>query len=175
MQQDELVIKSISLGELQLKSKVFSEAHGVVADKCSGSVVANVFFGETGVGKSTIASLVAGTPGLFRTGTSGHGSTTRGTWISSPINLNSFVHSAKSNLGLTFDQHDISTESKNVLFLDTEGLDYQTEVGPNYDVVTILPHTIIAENVFLVVSDRLRPAEVLQLVDKLVRAAERAK
>ena len=38
MQQDELVIKSISLGELRLKSKVFSEAKGVVTDNCSGSV-----------------------------------------------------------------------------------------------------------------------------------------
>ena len=40
-----------------------------------------------------------------------------------------------------------------------EGLDYQTELGDNYDMITVLPHTLIAENVFLVVRDRLNPNE----------------
>ena len=44
-------------------------------------------------------------------------------------------------------------------FFDTEGLDYQTELGDNYDMITVLPHTLIAENVFLVVRDRLNPNE----------------
>ena len=44
-------------------------------------------------------------------------------------------------------------------FFDTEGLDYQTELGENYDIVTVLPHTLIAQNVFLVVRDRLNPNE----------------
>ena len=57
--------------------------------------------------------------------------------------------------------------------MDTEGLDYQTELGDNYDVVTVLPHTIIAENVFLVVRDRVNPAEVIELIEKLATAAER--
>ena len=43
----------------------------------------------------------------------------------------------------------------NLVFFDTEGLDYQTELGANYDIVTVLPHTLVAENVFLVVRDRL--------------------
>ena len=47
----------------------------------------------------------------------------------------------------------------NLAFFDTEGLDYQTELGDNYDIVTVLPHTLIAENVFLVVRDRLNPNE----------------
>ena len=134
-----------------------------------------MFFGETGVGKSTIASLIAGTPGLFKSGTSGHETTTRGTWISSPVELRNFVRSAQSNFDSSFNTllHDVDTEQKNVVFLDTEGLGYQTEVGPNYDVVTILPHTLIAENVFLAVSDKVKPAEVLQLVERLVEAAER--
>ena len=47
----------------------------------------------------------------------------------------------------------------NFAFFDTEGLDYQTELGDHYDIVTVLPHTLIAENVFLVVRDRLNPNE----------------
>ena len=34
------------------------------------------------------------------------------------------------------------TNKSNLAFIDTEGLDYQTSYGPNYDVVTILPHLI---------------------------------
>ena len=44
-------------------------------------------------------------------------------------------------------------------FIDTEGLDFHTELGANYDIVTVLPHTLIAQNVFLVVKDRLNPNE----------------
>ena len=41
-----------------------------------------MFFGKAGVGKSTIASLVSGKPGLFDAGTSESGTTTLGTWLS---------------------------------------------------------------------------------------------
>ena len=58
-------------------------------------------------------------------------------------------------------------------FFDTEGLDYQTELGDNYDIVTVLPHTLIAENVFLVVRDRLNPNEVKELIDRLAEAAKK--
>jgi len=61
----------------------------------------------------------------------------------------------------------------NQAFFDTEGLDYQTELGENYDIVTVLPHTLIAENVFLVVRDRLNPNEVKDLIDRLAEAAKR--
>ena len=63
--------------------------------------------------------------------------------------------------------------SEHLAFIDTEGLDYQTELGENYDIVTILPHTLIAENVFLVVRDRLNPNEVKELIDRLAEAAKR--
>ena len=59
--------------------------------------------------------------------------------------------------------------------MDTEGMDYQTELGKNYDIVTILPHTIIAENVFLVVGDRLNPREISELIQRLASAAEKVK
>ena len=65
------------------------------------------------------------------------------------------------------------TDETHTCFLDTEGLDYQTELGDNYDIVTLLPHTIIAENVFHVVRDRVNPHEVMELIDKLATAALR--
>ena len=61
----------------------------------------------------------------------------------------------------------------NLAFFDTEGLDYQTELGDNYDIVTILPHTLIAENVFLVVTNRLNPNEIKELIDRLAEAAKK--
>ena len=54
-----------------------------------------------------------------------------------------------------------STNTSHFTFLDSEGLDYQTEQGENYDIVSSLPHVIIAENVFLVVRDRLNPQEII--------------
>ena len=57
----------------------------------------------------------------------------------------------------------------NIAFLDTEGIDYQTEAGENYDVVTVLPHTLISENVFLLVRDRINPSEILELIDKFAK------
>ena len=54
-----------------------------------------------------------------------------------------------------------STNTSHFTFLDSEGLDYQTEQGENYDTVSSLPHVIIAENVFLVVRDRLNPQEII--------------
>ena len=57
-------------------------------------------------------------------------------------------------------------------FLDTEGLDHQTELGQNYDIVTILPHATLSENVVLVLRDRLNANEVKEIIDKLAKAAE---
>ena len=40
-------------------------------------------------------------------------------------------------------------------FIDTEGVGYEGGTdGTSYDTVTILPHMLISENVFLVVRDR---------------------
>ena len=129
-----------------------------------------MFFGKAGVGKSTVASWVSSVPGLFEVGTAGAGTTTLGTWLSSSVPENDYCNFA-SNQFQPIDQ--ISTipplpdmdfclnATQNLAFFDTEGLDYQTELGENYDIVTVLPHTLISENVFLVVRDRLNPNEGL--------------
>ena len=91
-----------------------------------------------------------------------------GTWLSSSINQLDYCHFANETFQPIEDlphlpklpQFDYCNDtSGNLAFLDTEGLDYQTEFGDNYDIVSVLPHTIASENVFLVVSDRLNPAE----------------
>ena len=78
-----------------------------------------------------------------------------------------------SNIPLLNNLSNYYENETNLAFLDTEGLDYQTELGDNYDVVTLLPHTVIAENVFLIVRDRVNPAEVIEVIEKLATAAER--
>ena len=93
-----------------------------------------------------------------------------GTWISSSIEESDYCQFANE----TFQPFDdlpslpplpdlkyYNDTIENLIFLDTEGLDYQTELGQNYDIVSILPHALAAENVFLVVRDRLNPAEAM--------------
>ena len=70
------------IGKFALESVILDGAKGIVTNDCTGQITGNLFFGKAGVGKSTIASLVSGTPGLFDAGNSAIGSTTIGTWIS---------------------------------------------------------------------------------------------
>ena len=158
----------MAFGDLILSSKIFDESRGIVTNSCQDKLTANVFFGKAGVGKSTIASLTATLPGLFEVGTTGSGSTTLGTWLSSSIDQVEYCQFANKtfqpfddldNLPSLPDFQITNGTYGNLAFLDTEGLDYQTELGQNYDIVSILPHALASENVFLVVRDRLNPAE----------------
>ena len=58
--------------------------------------------------------------------------------------------------------------------MDTEGLNHQTELGESYDVVTITPNTLIAENIFLVVVNRANPKDIKDLIDVIAKAARKA-
>jgi putative ribosome biogenesis GTPase RsgA len=81
--RDYLAINNFDYGDLILSSKVFEDGKNVITNSCDNKITSNVFFGKAGVGKSSVASLVSSEPGLFEVGTSGHGTTTLGTWISS--------------------------------------------------------------------------------------------
>ena len=148
--------------------KVFHSNEGIVTNSCEGKVTANVFFGKAGVGKSTVSSWVSTVPGLFEVGTVDAGTTTLGTWLSSSVLENDYCEFTEKhfqplekipNIPPLPDMSFCLNSTGNYVFFDTEGLDYQTELGENYDIVTVLPHTLIAENVFLVVRDRLNPHE----------------
>ena len=82
---DKLRIGKIMIGRFLLESVILDGAEGIITDSCDGKVTGNLFFGKAGVGKSTVASLVSGTPGLFKSASSASGSTTRGTWMSRAV------------------------------------------------------------------------------------------
>ena len=121
-------------------------------------------------------------PGLFEVGNANAGTTTLGTWLSSSVSSNGYCSFAEEEFQPILEIESIpdlpdmkfcQNMTGNLAFFDTEGLDYQTEFGENYDIVTVLPHTLLAENVFLVVRDRLNPNEVKELIDRLGEAAKR--
>ena len=179
--QDSIKISKLHVGDLVLRSEINDDSRGIVSDSCAGTVFGNVFFGKAGVGKSTVASLVSTVPGMFAVGTSGHGTTTLGTWLSSSLEDQYFAHFASETFVPVEDmptnipilKEILPRNNSNLVYMDTEGLDYQTEFGVNYDVVTILPHALISENVFLVVRDRINPVEIIEVIEKLATAAER--
>ena len=174
-------IKSLSFGRLALVSKIKAAAKNVIRDSCNGKLTANIFLGNAGVGKSTIAGLISTFPGIFQVGRTSAGTTTLGTWISSSLFMDEYSNLAIQKFGknpaLSDSENPCGNCSQpeqplnNLLFMDTEGLGFQTEYGKNYDVVTILPNMLIAENVFLVVNSRLRPNDVKNLFDRFGEAA----
>ena len=155
---------------------------GIITDSCEGKLTSNVFFGKAGVGKSTVASWTSSLPGLFEVGNVNAGTTTLGTWLSSSVKTDEYCIFAEDQFQPILEIEAIPplpdmtfchNMNGHFAFFDTEGLDYQTELGDNYDIVTVLPHTLIAENVFLVVRDRLNPNEIKELVDRLAEAAKK--
>ena len=122
--------------------------------------------------------MVTGRAGAFKVGTSGISTTTIGTWVSQSIKVKHFIELSERN----FDQYysafaspkDQDIEERNLLVMDTEGLNHQTELGDSYDVVTITPNTLIAENVFLIVLNRAKPREIMELISVIAKAAEKA-
>ena len=121
-------------------------------------------------------------PGLFEVGNANAGTTTLGTWLSSSVPSDGYCFFAEAEFQPILEIESIPqlpdmtfchNMTGHLAFFDTEGLDFQTELGENYDIVTVLPHTLIAENVFLVVRDRLNPMEVKELIDRLAEAAKK--
>ena len=177
-QDDSVKIKSLSFGRLALVSKVKPEAKNVIQESCNGKLTANIFIGNAGVGKSTITGLISTSPGIFQVGKTSAGTTTIGTWISSSIFYHEYSKLAVQKFGQNpalSDSENYSQPLDNFLFMDSEGLGFQTEYGKNYDVVTLLPNMLIAENVFLVVNGRLRPNDVKTLFDRFGEAASKIK
>ena len=179
--QDKFMLKSVELGELLLKSNIHQESRGIVQNSCNGLLTANVFLGKAGVGKSTIASLASSRPGLFDVGTSGQGTTTLGTWLSSSepgafyaaFSDKEFKpdESLPENIPLLQNLQKFYESGYNLVWFDTEGMDYQTELGNNFDIITVLPHALMSENVFFMVRDRVNPAEIIEFIDRLGQAA----
>ena len=112
--------------------------------------------------------MTSSIPGLFEVGTNDIGTTTLGTWLSSSVQEDGYCSFAAdqfqpleeiSSIPPLPDMTFCMNSTGNLAFFDTEGLDYQTELGDNYDIVTVLPHVLVAETVFLVVREQLNPNE----------------
>ena len=91
LKNDLLDIKSFELGSLTMQSKIHPEAREVVTSSCSGQFTESVVIGKSGVGKSTVASLISSKPGLFVSASTSSGTTTLGTWISSAVSEGPFA------------------------------------------------------------------------------------
>ena len=121
---------------------------------------------------------VSGAPGCFEVGTSGAKTTTIGTWLSESIKTKKYIQTAQKIFGHLYDEPLTTTyqaeETNNIVIMDTEGLNHQTEYGDSYDVVTITPNTLIAENIFLVVVNRANPKEIKDLLNVIANAAQKA-
>ena len=163
----------MSFGRLGLITKIKPEAKNIITDSCSGKLTANIFFGNAGVGKSTITGWISTFPGMFEVGDTSSGTTTLGTWISTPIKRSEYQNRSKMNgLEAQITKETLPMED-NFVFMDTEGMGYQSEYGKNYDVVTVLPNMLIAENVFLVVRERLLPYHLISFFDRFGEAASK--
>ena len=75
--------KKASVGDFVMRTNVYPDAEGFL--ECEGKLTSSVYFGISGVGKSTVAGLSATSPGLFETKASIDGTTTLGTWISTAL------------------------------------------------------------------------------------------
>ena len=62
-----------------MKTKVFPASEGFM--ECEGMITSSVYFGKSGVGKSTVAGLSATSPGLFETKSSVDSTTTLGSGL----------------------------------------------------------------------------------------------
>ena len=91
---DLFTLKSFSVGDLILRSKIYEDSKGIIGNSCEGQLTQTVLFGNAGVGKSTVASLISSKPGLFEVGSTNHGTTTLGTWLSSSVKDGNYSHFA---------------------------------------------------------------------------------
>ena len=125
--------------------------------------------------------MASSLPGLFQAANDNE------TWLSSSVSTNGYCSFAEEQFqpfqeiqsipplpDMTF-CHNMAGYFE---FLDT-AIQYeeqsQTGMSANYDFISTFPHTLISENVILVVSDRLNPSEVKELIDRLANIAEKTK
>eukprot|EP00091_Calanus_sinicus_P001989 TRINITY_DN12009_c0_g1_i1.p1 TRINITY_DN12009_c0_g1~~TRINITY_DN12009_c0_g1_i1.p1 ORF type:complete len:159 (-),score=21.55 TRINITY_DN12009_c0_g1_i1:29-457(-) len=124
--------------------------------------------GNTGVGKSTIASFISGNMSMFTSKSNGVGTTTVGADLSPIIPSADYLITLQEKLqeGETSFTPDLyEPEIERPLFLiDSEGMSFR---GDAFDFITSGPAAIIAKSIIWITTDRLRPAEILQDVREI--------
>ena len=112
--------------------------------------------GKTGVGKSTVASFLAGNISMFTSASSSHGTTTVGTDVSPIIPSQDYIQIMNDNLlqgvsDFTPDIYQPST-ARPLFFLDSEGIAFR---GKEFDFITSGPAAIIAKMIVWITTDRI--------------------
>jgi len=130
--------------------------------------------GKTGVGKSTVASFLAGNMSMFTSASSSDGTTTVGTDMSPIIPSDDYVTVMTEKL----QEGDIDFNAslyqpaaiQPVFFMDSEGMSFR---GDEFDFITSGPAAIIAKMIVWITTDRLRPPETLQAIREYLAGLDR--
>jgi len=132
--------------------------------------------GKTGVGKSTIASFLAGNVSMFTsesTSTSVE-RTTIGTDISPIIPSQDYISVMadklqEGDIEFTPDLYQPDT-LRPLFFLDSEGMSF---FGDEFDFITSGPAAIIAKMIVWITADRMRPVEILNDIKEYMNGLDR--
>ena len=124
--------------------------------------------GNTGVGKSTVASLLSGNETMFKAKASSSGTTTIGADISTIIPGNDFAKRMEEVLeqGPLYQP----SQSRPLFLIDSEGMSFR---GDEVDFVTTGPVAIIANIIIWITTGRIRPPQILEQVGDYMRGLDR--
>ena len=112
--------------------------------------------GNTGVGKSTVASLLSGNDTMFKAAASSTGTTTIGADISPIISTDDYSLRLEEVLGIG-PLHN-PNQSRPLFLIDSEGMSFR---GDEVDFVTTGPVAIVANIIVWITTGRMRPPEIL--------------
>ena len=115
--------------------------------------------GNTGVGKSTVASLLSGNDTMFKAKGSSGGTTTIGADISPIIPSGEYGARLEEVLGLG-PLHQ-PNQSRPLFLIDSEGMSFR---GDEVDFVTTGPVAIVANIIVWITTGRMRPPEILDKI-----------
>ena len=124
--------------------------------------------GNTGVGKSTVASLLSGNETMFKAKASTAGTTTIGADISTIIPANDYSQRMEAvlEMGPLYDPD----QSRPLFMIDSEGMSFR---GNEVDFVTTGPVAVIANIIIWITTNRLRPTDILEDVADYMQGLDR--
>ena len=123
--------------------------------------------GKTGVGKSTVASLLSGNDTMFVAQSSSHGTTTLGADISTLIPAIEYRNRVEEVLEVSLDE---PKGNKPLFLVDSEGMKFR---GDEVDFVTTGPVAIIANVIVWITEGRMRPPDILEELRHYLKGLDR--
>eukprot|EP00088_Acartia_fossae_P001597 TRINITY_DN10627_c0_g1_i1.p1 TRINITY_DN10627_c0_g1~~TRINITY_DN10627_c0_g1_i1.p1 ORF type:complete len:1057 (-),score=182.30 TRINITY_DN10627_c0_g1_i1:85-3225(-) len=123
--------------------------------------------GKTGVGKSTVASLLSGNDTMFVAHSSSHGTTTIGADVSTVIPALNYKQTIDSALDVQVDE---PTGNRPLFLIDSEGMKFR---GDEVDFVTTGPVAIIANIIIWITEGRMRPPDILEELRHYLKGLDR--